>query len=151
MSTTQSLPLYRLDVGAGSPVVLLHGFPETHRSWDLQTAALVAAGYRAIAPDLRGYGLSEKPRAGYDLETLATDVERLIDELGTGPVRVVGHDWGGAITWQLLQQCPQKILNATILDCPHPAIMARALLRNRTQRRRSWYMFFFQLPALPEL
>jgi pimeloyl-ACP methyl ester carboxylesterase len=130
---------------------LLHGFPETHRSWDLQISPLVSAGYRTITPDLRGYGLSDKPRGGYDLETLAADVERLIDDLGAGPVRVVGHDWGGAITWELLQRCPQKIVNATILDCPHPALMARALRSNRRQRQRSWYMFFFQLPLLPEV
>lgn len=146
-----SLPLHRLEAGDGPPVVLLHGFPETHRSWDLQIGPLVSAGYRAIVPDLRGYGLSDKPRRGYDLETLARDVERLIDDLHAGPARVVGHDWGGAITWQLLERCPEKILNATILDCPHPALMARALRSNRRQRQRSWYMFFFQLPGLPEL
>jgi pimeloyl-ACP methyl ester carboxylesterase len=142
--------LHCVSSGRGDPVLLLHGFPETHRSWDLQVPALVAAGYRAVRCDLRGYAASDKPAGGYDLPTLARDAERLIDELGPRPVRVVGHDWGGAIAWQLLESCPEKLLNVTIINCPHPRALAKALLTNGRQRRRSWYMFFFQLPSLPE-
>src|SRR5688572_32981649 len=79
--------LHYVSAGSGKPVVLLHGFPETHRSWDLQVPALVDASYRAVTPDLRGYGESDRPRSGYDLATLAADVVSLIDELGSGPVR----------------------------------------------------------------
>ncbi|HEY6557547.1 MAG TPA: alpha/beta fold hydrolase [Polyangiaceae bacterium] len=150
VTVADGVALHCVSTGKGTPVLLLHGFPETHRSWDLQVPALVASGYRALRCDLRGYARSDKPASGYDLPTLARDVERLIDQLGAGPVRVVGHDWGGAIAWQLLETCPEKLLNVTILNCPHPRAMTRALLRNPRQRRRSWYMFFFQLPSLPE-
>lgn len=142
--------LHCVSSGDGEPVLLLHGFPETHRSWDLQVPALVAAGYRAVRCDLRGYAQSDKPATGYDLPTLARDAERLIDRLGPEPVRVVGHDWGGAIAWQLLETCPEKLKSVTVINCPHPRALAKALLTNARQRRRSWYMFFFQLPALPE-
>jgi pimeloyl-ACP methyl ester carboxylesterase len=149
--TKGPIRLHYASAGSGKPVVLLHGFPETHRSWDLQVPALVDASYRAVTPDLRGYGESDRPRSGYDLATLAADVVSLIDELGSGPVNLVGHDWGGAIAWHLATHHAEKLERVVILDCPHPALMARALRKNRTQRRRSWYMFFFQLPLLPEL
>jgi pimeloyl-ACP methyl ester carboxylesterase len=136
--------------GSGKPVVLLHGFPETHRSWDLQHAWLTDAGYRTIAVDLRGYGKSAKPDVGYDLRTLAADIAQLISGLGAGPVPVIGHDWGGGITWELASRHPDQVERAIVLDCPHPALMARALRTNPRQIRRSWYMFFFQLPGQPE-
>jgi epoxide hydrolase 4 len=104
-----------------------------------------------VTPDLRGYGESDRPRSGYDLASLAGDVVELIDALGDGPVSLVGHDWGGAIAWHLAAHHANKLERVIILDCPHPALMARALSTNPVQRRRSWYMFFFQLPLLPEL
>src|SRR5918994_7807608 len=109
-----------------------------------------AAGRRVITPDLRGYGASELPRRGYDLDTLAGDVVALIDTLGVRSVDLVGHDWGGAIAWHLASHHAHRLDRVVVLDCPHPALMARALQRNPVQRRRSWYMFFFQLPVLPE-
>jgi epoxide hydrolase 4 len=142
--------LHYVVAGSGPTVILLHGFPETHRSWDLQLPALVRAGYRAVAPDLRGYGESERPRRGYDLDTLAADIAGLVDHLGADRVSVIGHDWGGALAWQLASRHADRLLRAVVLDCPHPALMARALRTNPEQRRRSWYMFFFQLPMLPE-
>ena len=137
--------------GTGPPVMLLHGFPETHRSWDLQVPVLVEHGYRVIVPDLRGYGASDRPETGYDLDTLARDVVALASAVAEGPVSLVGHDWGGAITWHVASHFPNAITRAVILDCPHPVLMARALRKNPEQIRRSWYMFFFQLPRLPEL
>lgn len=137
--------------GAGPTVVLLHGFPETHLSWSLQIPALIAAGFRVAALDLRGYGASDRPAAGYDLHTLASDVSALIHDLGEDRVRVVGHDWGGAITWHLAAHRPWLLERAVVLNCPHPSSLARALRENPRQIRRSWYMFFFQLPLLPEL
>jgi epoxide hydrolase 4 len=136
--------------GAGPTVVLLHGFPETHVSWSLQIPVLIAAGYRVAALDLRGYGASERPRAGYDLDTLASDVAALIDELGVERAHVIGHDWGGAITWQLAAHRPHRLEHAIVLGCPHPEAMLRELSSNARQLARSWYMFFFQLPLLPE-
>ncbi len=142
--------LHVVEAGTGPPVVLLHGFPETHRSWDLQVPALVSAGFCTLAVDLRGYGQSSRPRAGYDLPSLADDVAGVVRELGTGKVAVVGHDWGGAITWELCARHAELFDRAVILACPHPWLMLRALRRNLRQLRRSWYMFFFQLPRLPE-
>lgn len=143
--------LHYVEAGSGPTVVLLHGFPETHRSFDLQLPELVERGYRVIAPDLRGYGESSRPRSGYELETLARDVTELCQHVSSKPVRLVGHDWGGAITWHIATHRPEVIERMVVLSCAHPALMERALLRNRAQVRKSWYMFFFQLPVLPEL
>ena len=143
--------LHYVTAGRGAPVILLHGFPETHKSWTLQLPALVAAGHRVAALDLRGSGQSERPDGPYDLDTLAADVAALADELGPEPVRLVGHDWGGAIAWHVAATRPWWLERVVVIDCPHPAILARALLQNRRQIRRSWYIFFFQLPVLPEL
>jgi len=137
--------------GDGPPVLLLHGFPETHRSWDLTVPALVEAGYRAVTPDLRGYGRSDSPRDGYDLDTLSDDVAQLVEALGEGPVALVGHYWGGAIAWHAASRHPERFNRLVVLDCPHPALMAQAMRHNPRQRRRSWYMCLFQLPRVPEL
>lgn len=142
--------LHVVDCGTGPPVVLLHGFPETHRSWDLQVPALLAAGFRTIAMDLRGYGQSSRPETGYDLPSLADDVAAVVRDLHTDKVAVVGHDWGGVITWELCARHAELVDRAVILSAPHPWLMLRALRRNLRQLRRSWYMFFFQLPRLPE-
>lgn len=150
MVTPGGVRLHYLTEGSGKPVVMLHGFPETHRSWDLQRPALIAAGFRCVCVDLRGYGRSDRPATGYDLETLAADIASLIRHLDAGPACVVGHDWGGAVTWELASNHPECVERAAILDCPHPALMSRALRHNPRQLRRSWYMFFFQLPLLPE-
>ncbi len=141
--------LHYATAGAGRPVVLLHGFPETHRSWDHQLPFLAEHGFRVIAPDLRGYGESDRPHGGYDLDSLADDVAGLIDGACGGRAALVGHDWGGAIAWHTAARHPAKLESVVVMDCPHPALMARALRTNRRQLRRSWYMFFFQLPLLP--
>jgi pimeloyl-ACP methyl ester carboxylesterase len=137
--------------GDGPLVVLLHGFPETHRSWQLQASFLVENGFRVVVPDLRGFGETDKPRVGYDLDTLADDVTSLIAELGERPHALVGHDWGAAIVWHIAFGRPELVERAVVLDCPPEWVLGRALRRNATQRRRSWYVFFFQLPLLPEL
>jgi pimeloyl-ACP methyl ester carboxylesterase len=137
--------------GEGPTVVMLHGFPETHRSWDLQVPDLVRAGFRVVRPDLRGYGDTDHPPGGYDIATLGNDVAALIESLDAGPVVLVGHDWGGAIAWFVASRHPELLTRLVILNCPHPVLMARALVSDPMQRRRSWYMFFFQLPRLPEL
>jgi len=138
------------DSGEGPTIVMLHGFPETHRSWDLQVPELVRAGFRVVRPDLRGYGGTDKPRSGYDIETLASDVASLIRSVGAGPVVLVGHDWGGAIGWLVASRYPELLSRLVILNCPHPVLFARALVSDRQQLRRSWYMLFFQIPRLPE-
>ncbi len=136
----------------GPLVVLLHGFPEYWGAWTLYLPALADAGFRAVAPDQRGYGLSEKPPdlASYNLDLLAGDVAGLIADAGRTSAYVVGHDWGGAVAWWLANTRPELVDRLVILNAPHHSVMARALRSDWRQRRRSWYMFFFQLPGIPE-
>lgn len=136
----------------GPPVVLLHGFPETFWSWRHQLGPLASAGFRVVAPDLRGYG--ETPSTGpFDIDTLASDVATLIDAVT--PERraiVVGHDWGGAVAWHFAAHHPARCVKLVVLNCPHPMRMQEALFKERAlkQLKSSWYMFFFQLPWVPE-
>jgi pimeloyl-ACP methyl ester carboxylesterase len=135
----------------GLPVVLLHGFPEFWYSWRRQLPALAAAGLRAIAPDMRGYNLSDKPRGrrAYDTDRLADDVAGLIGSLGVESAHVVGHDWGGVAAYATAMRHPEVVRRLVVLNVPHPARMIAAL-RTVRQLRRSWYVFMFQIPALPE-
>ncbi len=132
-------------------VVLLHGFPEFWHSWRHQIPALVAAGFHVVAPDMRGYNLSEKPRgtAAYTMDRLTDDVAGLILHMGHERAHVVGHDWGGAAAWNVPRHHPSRVGRLAILNSPHPRAFLREL-RTLSQLRRSWYMFFFQLPLLPE-
>lgn len=136
----------------GPLVVLLHGFPEFWYGWRYQLSPLAEAGFRVWAPDQRGYNLSDKPGgvAAYAIGHLAADVAALIQTAGRERAIVVGHDWGGAVAWHLAEHFPERIERAIILNVPHPAVMLENLRRNPKQLRRSWYMFFFQLPWLPE-
>ena len=138
---------------SGQPVVFLHGFPETAcLSWSQQLQWFADRGYRVIAPDQRGYGASAKPTgvSSYALPRLAQDVVDLIRSQGWEKATVVGHDWGAAVTWYLADQHSEVVREAVILNVPHPAIMERELKRNPGQLLKSWYIFFFQLPWLPE-
>src|SRR4051794_34874601 len=143
--------LHYAEAGAGPLIVLLHGFPEFWYSWRHQLPALAAAGYRVVAPDLRGYNLSGKPRSvrAYRLRELAHDVAALIRYCGSERAVVVGHDWGGGVAWGVAMRHPALLSRLVILNCPHPVALQRAL-RTPQQLRRSWYIFFFQLPWLPE-
>jgi len=147
--TVGSLRMHYVLEGSGPLVVLLHGFPEFWWSWRFQIAPLAAAGYRVVAPDLRGY--NETERTGpYDLDTLSGDIASLIAHLGESRATIVGHDWGGAITWHLAAMRPDTCERAVVLNAPHPAVFGAVLRHSLDQLRRSWYMFFFQLPWLPE-
>jgi pimeloyl-ACP methyl ester carboxylesterase len=133
-------------------VILLHGFPEFWFAWRHYFEPLVRAGYRVVAPDQRGYNLSEKPRkvGAYKIDRLAEDVLELARWEGAESFRLVGHDWGGAVAWRTAQRRPQAIERMVIMNLPHPAVMRKHLLGSFEQIRRSWYMFWFQLPWLPE-
>lgn len=136
----------------GPPVILLHGFPEYWGGWAKQIPALAAAGYRVWAPDQRGYNLSSKP-AGlrtYDIDALARDVVGLIDATRREKVLLVGHDWGAAVAWWVAGNYPERLHKLAILNVPHLAVMFRTVWRSWTQMRKSWYIFFFQIPRLPE-
>lgn len=137
----------------GDAVVLLHGFPEFYYGWRNQVAPLVEAGFRVVIPDQRGYNRSDKPRGfkHYDLAILARDILDLMDELSVGQVYLAGHDWGAAVVWWLAIHYPERFKRVAVLNVPHPAVMYRNILQNQVQRRRSWYIFFFQIPVLPEL
>jgi len=151
---TNGVRLHVVEAGPedGPLLILLHGFPEFWYSWRRQIGPLAAAGYRVQVPDQRGYNLSSKPRkvSSYNLDRLARDVLGLIDDAGVGKARVVGHDWGALVGWWLGIRYPQSLERLALLNVPHPLVMQRALLLSSAQRKRSRYMFFFQLPWLPE-
>lgn len=137
----------------GPPLLLLHGFPEAWFGWERQIVPLAAAGFHVLVPDQRGYNLTAKPRgvAAYGLDRLTGDVTELLDVLGIERTLLAAHDWGAAVAWWAAVRFPERIERMAILNVPHPVVMRRHLLRDAAQRRRSWYMFFFQLPWLPEL
>jgi len=131
--------------------LLLHGFPECWYSWRLQMPLLAALGYRVWAPDLRGYGDSDRPprMQDYAIEKLLDDVAGLIEASGCERVLLVGHDWGAAIAWYFAMRRPEMLERLVIMNVPHPVPFQKAL-RTWKQLRRSWYASFFQLPRLPE-
>ncbi len=143
--------LHYVEAGSGPLVLLLHGFPEFWYSWRHQIPALAAAGFHVLALDLRGYNLSDKPRgvSAYRIDTLLGDVLGLIDHVSAERAAIAGHDWGGVIAWHLAMHHPQKVEKLIILNAPHPAAYRREL-QSWTQLLKSWYIFFFQLPSLPE-
>lgn len=137
----------------GEPIVFLHGFPDFWYGWHHQIPFFAAKGYRVIVPDQRGYNLSEKPKRveEYRISVLAADINALIETLGYETVHLVGHDWGGAVAWWVATMFPQRLKTLNILNVPYPTIMAKKLRGGSlTQLARSWYMFFFQIPWLPE-
>lgn len=139
--------------GAGRPlVVLLHGFPEFWYAWRNQIGPLAAAGFRVVAPDMRGYNLSSKPPRvrNYRVEFLADDVLALARRLGHDRFHLVGHDWGGVVAWSAaMSPAGGAVERLVILNAPHPVAYLRELRRPR-QLLRSWYVFAFQMPRLPE-
>src|ERR687894_313711 len=143
--------LHYVEAGEGPLVVLLHGFPQFWYEWRHQVPALVEAGFRVVAPDMRGYNLSDKPPGvqAYRVELLARDVERLILACGERAADVVGHDWGGIAAWIAAMRHPGRVERLAILNVPHPARSLDGLL-SPMQLLRSSYMFFFQIPRLPE-
>ena len=145
------LRFHYVEAGRGPLVVLLHGFPEFWYSWRHQIPALVDAGFRVIALDQRGYNTSDKPAgvANYRIELLVDDVLGIINAAGERAAVVIGHDWGGAIAWVLSMKHPEAVRQLIVLNAPHPRRMFEEF-RTYSQLRKSWYMFFFQLPLLPE-
>src|SRR5690349_10587447 len=152
---TNGIQLHTVMAGpnSGPPVILLHGFPEDWRCWIRQIPALEAAGCRVIAPDQRGYNLSDKPKdiRSYRTEELANDIIGLIDALEYEKVNLVGHDFGAVVAWTLAAKHPERLHRLGIINVPHPAVMWRFLRRDFEQMRRSLYALFFQLPWLPEI
>lgn len=141
--------LHYVEMGTGPLVLLLHGFPEFWWSWRYVIPAL-AKSFRVVAVDMRGYHLSAKPAAGYDLATLASDISALVDHLGGGPARIAAHDWGGIVAYQTAMDHPRVVDRMAILNAPHPDAWIKAWLTDPEQQRKSWYVFLDLLPDLPE-
>jgi epoxide hydrolase 4 len=137
---------------AGRLVILLHGFPEFWYGWRHQIGPLAEAGHRVLAPDQRGYNLSDKPGgiASYAIDVLARDVVGLIDAAGRDRATLVGHDWGGGVAWWTAIAHRDRVDRLAILNAPHPVAFQRLLTSSASQLIKSWYMFAFQVPRLPE-
>ena len=143
--------LHYVEAGDGPLIVLLHGFPEFWYGWRLQIKPLAAAGFRVVAPDLRGYNLSSKPTdvAAYATDQLTADIRGLIKERGAESALLVGHDWGGTVAWATAMAHPEVVDRLAILNAAHPRKLSQGL-HHPGQLRKSWYFFFFALPELPE-
>lgn len=139
-----------LEDGSGPLVLLLHGFPDNAHTWAGQIEALAGAGYRAAAPFLRGYPPTEIPANGFfDTATLAEDVAALVQALGDESAFVVGHDWGAMAAYGLCAAHPELVRRAVAMAVPHPAVGPR-FIGSYDQAKRSFYLFLFQVPLLPE-
>ena len=141
------------EAGEGDDVaLLLHGFPESRFSWRHQIPLLADLGWHVIAPDLRGYGESSRPSGveNYKLDRLVGDVAALFDAVGARRRLLVGHDWGAIIAWCFAIDRRLPLEGLVIMNVPHPTVFARVLRTSWRQRRRSWYVAFFQIPGLPE-
>lgn len=153
--SANGIRLHVAEIGSGPLVLLLHGFPEFWWTWHGQLTALSAAGYRAVAVDLRGYGDSDKPPRGYDGWTLAGDVAGLIKALGERHAHLVGHAWGGLIGWTVATMHPRLVRSFTAVAAPHPLALRRAIRRSAlhstdSQARAFGQIFGAQLPIFPE-
>lgn len=142
-----------LDAGPpdGPVVVLLHGFPQRNTSWEAVIAHLTAQGFRCLAPNQRGYSPGARPtrRRDYRMSELVDDAVALIDASGAERVHLVGHDWGAAVAWGVAATVPHHLASVAPLSVPHPGAFLRALPTSR-QGVASWYMYYYQLPVLPE-
>lgn len=140
------------EAGSGDHLALcLHGFPELHYSWRQQMPLLASLGYRVWAPNQRGYGASSRPGGvdSYTMDRLTADVAALFDASGATTLTLIAHDWGGAVAWNFAINRIRPVTRLVVMNLPHPYCFAAAL-KHWPQRRRSWYVAFFQLPWLPE-
>ena len=149
-ASVNGIRLHYAEAGSGDKlVILLHGFPEFWYSWQKQLDAL-SESFHVVAPDMRGYNLSDKPSRveDYKIDKLVADVIGLIDHFRAKQAAVVGHDWGAGVAWAVAQKYPERVSKLAVLQVP----IAAAWRANMTLKQllRSWYMFFFQIPRLPE-
>jgi epoxide hydrolase 4 len=141
------------EAGTGDNVALfLHGFPESRLSWREQLPALADMGWRAVAPDLRGYGRSSRPKdtQAYRIDHLVEDVGAMFDALGARRRLLIAHDWGGIIAWVFAIERVRPLDGLVIMNAPHPAVYLSHIRRSPGQWLKSWYVLFFQIPWLPE-
>jgi len=137
-----------LDEGEGEAVLLIHGFPDSARLWRHQLPTLTDAGFRVVAPDLRGFGASDKPADvdDYRMHHAVKDMVAVLDALGIERTHVVGHDWGAAVAWAMALLAPQRVNRLVVMSVGHPGVR-----RSLEQREKSWYMLLFQFPEAEEL
>ncbi len=151
---TNGVNLHVLEAGPqdGPMIVFLHGFPDCCYAWRRQLGYFADKGYLAVAPDQRGYNLSDKPEGvdAYHLDQLAGDFLGLIESYGRKQVFLVGHDLGGMVSWWITAHHPEHIKRLVIMNCPHPSVIRQNLFGNVKQMQKSWYVFFFQVPRAPE-
>ncbi|MDD4358169.1 MAG: alpha/beta hydrolase [Smithellaceae bacterium] len=151
---TNGIKLHVMEAGpADGPMLLfLHGFPEFWYAWRKQISYFAKKGYLVVAPDQRGYNLSDKPQGieAYKIDELAKDIVGLLDAYQRERIFLVGHDWGASVSWWVALKYPDRIAKLVILNVPHPKIMARTLFTNTRQMQKSWYIFYFQLPGAVE-
>jgi pimeloyl-ACP methyl ester carboxylesterase len=149
--TANGLRFFVVDEGSGAPVVLLHGFPDTSALWRAQIAALVPAGYRTIAPDLRGRGRTERPARvdDYTLANIVQDVAAILDGLGVERAHVVGHDWGAAVAWVFAALLPQRVDHLCVISVGHPGT-GGILKPSLEELQKSWYQLLFQFEGVAE-
>ena len=148
--TTNKIKLHYVTQGNGPLMLMLHGFPEFWYSWRYQIPEF-AENYQVVAVDLRGYNDSDKPqdKSAYVMDEFIQDIEGVIKGLGYEKCVLVAHDWGAAIAWNFAYYYPAMLENLIILNLPHPAKFAQGI-QTWKQFKKSWYIFFFQLPVLPE-
>jgi pimeloyl-ACP methyl ester carboxylesterase len=150
--SVNNITLHYIEEGEGKLVILLHGFPDFWYGWRKQIPVL-SKKYRVVAPDMRGFNLSDKPRhpSDYRIDILVSDIAELIKKLGAKEAIVVGHDWGGVVAWALAAYYPKLVRKLVILNMPHPRELIKALCRgNLAQWKKSYYIFLFQIPKIPE-
>ena len=149
LSTGVTLNVAIAGADEAPPVILLHGFPESHRTWR-GVAERLADRFRLIMPDLRGFGASDQPQevAAYATDTLVADLFALADALGIDRFALVGHDWGGAIAWAAAVRGDARIDRLAIINSPHPAIFQRSIIDHEAQRAGSQYIRAFRDPGM---
>ena len=152
--STNGIKLHVMEAGPqnGPLILFLHGFPEFWYSWHKQLSYFAERGYLVVAPDQRGYNLSDKPAgiAAYKIDELAKDALGIIDFYQRDRIFLAGHDWGGEVSWWLALKYPQRIQRLVIMNVPHPKVMAKNMFTNPEQMQKSWYIFYFQLPGAVE-
>jgi epoxide hydrolase 4 len=151
---TNGIKLHVMESGNqdGPMILFLHGFPEFWYSWRKQIPWFAEKKYLVVAPDQRGYNLSDKPQgiASYSIDELAKDIIGLIDAYGRKQIFLVGHDWGAFVSWWLAMKYSDRVQKLVIMNVPHPQIMAKTMFTNPKQMQKSWYIFYFQLPGAVE-
>lgn len=150
--TANGFDIHVEDLGSGPAILLLHGFPDFHRTWHRQRGPLAASGYRVITIDLPGYGQSSRSRRveAMEVRNLCRTLDALLDGLGIDDVHLVGHDWGGLLAWFFTMLHPHRVKSLLVLNILHPERLFHGLRHGWRQRLRSWYMFAFLIPRVPE-